>query len=381
MLLNDNQRMIADLVTKISKEKIAPQAAEIDRKKSFPRKGLQNLAEADLLGITVPEDMGGTAADITSYVLAAEAIAEGCASTALLYVTHTVVARAIALAADDETKKTLLPAMISGARLGAFALTEPNSGANPIAISTNAKSDGDNFIVNGNKIFITGAEEAEIYIVILKTDSAKTPVDLTCLIIEKGTPGFSFSKKGETLGMRGVSDGELIFQNCIVPKSNLIGEENGYLAVMPKFAGYAMLGTAGIALGIAKSALHASIEHAKSRVILGNPIGLYQGIQYLIAEMNTDLEAARSLTFSAAASVSGPPPISPVPLYMAKLHSTQMAISVTDKAIQVHGGNGYSCELPLERYYRDARCLTLHFTPTEMLKGMLGRMIMGMSPM
>lgn len=182
------------------------------------------------------------------------------------------------------------------------------------------------------------------------------------------------------MGLRGTSDGELIFQDCRVPRKNLLGAENGYLALMPKFAGLAMLGTAGIALGITQAAVDAAIEHAKTREVAGQPIGLHQGIQYLIAEASTKLAAARALTYSAARQADGAQPPSPLPLYMAKLYATEMAIDVTHKALQVHGGTGYSRELPLERYCRDARGLTLHFTPSEMLKGILGRMLMGMPP-
>jgi butyryl-CoA dehydrogenase len=290
------------------------------------------------------------------------------------------MSRALAIAGSDEQKKRLLPAMTAGKKLAAFAATEPASGSNPFAITTKAVSDGDDFVVNGTKHFITGAEEAEVYLVILRTDQAKSPADLSALIIEKGTPGLSFGKKEDGMGLRGTSDGELILQECRIHKTKLLGAENGYLAVMPKFAGLGMVGTAGISLGIAQAAVNAAVEHAKTREIAGQSIGQYQGVQYLIAEMSTALAAARALTYSAAQQLDGPPPPSPLPLYMAKLYATEMAIDVTQKALQVHGGTGYSRELPLERYYRDARGLTLHFTPSEMLKGMLGKMLMGMPP-
>ena len=380
MNFNEEQKMIQETASKIAREELAPRADDIDRKQIFPRYGLQKLAEAGFLGITVPQVMGGGGSDTLSFVLVAEAIAKACPSTALVYVTHAVVSRALVIAGGDEQKKNLLPALTSGTKLAAFAVTEPVSGSNPFAITTKAVSDGDNFIVNGTKHFITGAEEADVYLVLLRTDQAKSPADLSALIIEKGTPGFSFGKKENGMGLRGTSDGELIFEDCKIPKTNLLGAENGYLAVMPKFVGLGLVGTAGVSLGIAQAAVDAAIEHAKSREIMGQPIGQYQGVQYLIAEMSTSLAAARALTYSAAQQIDGPTPPSPLPLYMAKLNATEMAIEVTQKALQVHGGTGYSRELPLERYYRDARGLTLHFTPSEMLKGMLGRMLMGMPP-
>ena len=380
MNLSDEQKMIQETANKIAQQELAPKAAGVDRTQIFPRDGLQKLAEAGFLGITVPEALGGGGSDTLSFVLVAETIAKACASTALVFVTHSVVARALVVAGSDEQKKRFLPGLVAGKKIAAFAATEPASGSNPFAIATKAISDGGDFVVNGAKHFITGAEEADVYLVLLRTDQAKGPADLSALIIEKGTPGFSFGKKEDSMGLRGTSDGELIFQDCRVSRMNLLGEENGYLAVMPRFVGLALVGTAGISSGIAQSAVDAAIEHAKTREIAGQSIGQYQGVQYLIAEMNTALAAARALAYSAAQQMDGPPPPSPLPIYMAKLYATEMAIDVTQKALQVHRGTVYSRELPLERYYRDARGLTLHFTPTEMLKGMLGKMLMGMPP-
>lgn len=381
MDLTEEQKMVQSTASNIAKQELAPRAARVDREQLFPKEGLQKLAEASFLGLTVPEAMGGGGADTLSFVLAAEAIAGGCASTALLFLSHALIARALAAAGSDEQKKRFLPTLINGVRLGALAATEPTSGSNPLAIMTKAVASGTDFVVNGTKTFITGAGEAEVYLVILSTDESKSPADLSALIIEKGTPGFSFGKKEDFMGLRGASNGELIFDNCRVPRANLLGPEKGYMAIAPAFAGPAMLGMAGISLGIAQTAVNAALEHAKTRQIAGQSIGQYQGIQYLIAEMSTALAAARALTYSAAQQLDAQRPPSPLPLYMAKLHATEMAIEVTNKALQVHGGTGYSRQLPVERYYRDARGLTLHFTPTEMLKGVLGKMLMGMPPM
>jgi butyryl-CoA dehydrogenase len=378
--LNDDQKMIQETATRIAQKELAPKAAQRDIEGTFPKDGLQKLAEAGFLGMAVPKPVGGSGADNFSFVLATEAIARACPSTALVFITHNMVARALAIAGNDDQKGRFLPAMTAGNRLGAFAATEPNSGSYPFAIATKATPNGDDYAVNGTKSFITGAEEAEVYLVVLRLDKAKAPPELSALFIEKEAPGFTFGKKEDFMGLRAVSDGELIFQDCRVPKANLLGEENGYLAVMPKFAGLAMIGAAAISLGIAQAAVDAAVEHAKTREVAGQPIGQHQGVQYLLAETSTSLAAARALTYSAARQLDGSQPPSPLPLYMAKLNATEMAIEVAHKALQVHGGTGYSRELPLERYYRDARGLTLHFTPSEMLKSMLGRMIMGMPP-
>ncbi len=378
--LNEDQRMIRETATSIAQKELAPKAALRDKEGIFPKEGLQKLAEAGFLSMAVPKPMGGYGSDTLSFVLATEAIARECASTALVFMTHNMVSRALAVAGSDEQKSRFLPAMISGDRLCAFAATEPNSGSNPFAITTKATTDGDDFTINGTKIFITGAEEAEVYLVVLRSDRAKAPPELSAIFIEKGASGFSFGKKEDNMGLRSSSNGELIFQDCRVPKANLLGEENGYLAVMPMFVGLGLLGVSAISLGIAQAAVDAVINHAKTREIAGQAIGQFQGVQYLVAETSTALASSRALTYSAAQQLDGSQPPSPLPLYMAKVNATEMAIDVAHKALQAHGGTGYSRELPVERYYRDARGLTLHLTPTEMLKGMLGRMLMGMPP-
>jgi alkylation response protein AidB-like acyl-CoA dehydrogenase len=374
------QKMIMNTASKVSCENLEPIAKDMDRELKFPREGLNRLAEKEFMGLCVPEALGGAGADTLSFVLATEAIAKGCPSTALIYLTHSVAARAVVVGGTDELKEKLLPGMISGEKLGAFASTEPNSGANPFAVSTNAKTDGDEFIVNGSKTFITSAKEADAYVVVLKTDKAQNPANLTALMVEKDTPGFTFGNIEDNMGLRGTSDGELFFEDCRVPKSNLIGEENGYLDIMPKFIGLGFVGVSAISIGIAQAAFEASKQHAMTREIAGQAIGNYQGIQFMLAEMNTSIEAARNFTYNVATTLDGPPTGPPLPLYSSKLFATEMALDVTQKALQIHGGHGYSREMPLERYYRDARGLTLHFSPTEMLKGMMGKMLMSMPP-
>jgi butyryl-CoA dehydrogenase len=380
MNLSDIQKKIQAAARDLSLKELAPQAAQVDKKRSFPLDGLNKLGAASFLGLTVPQALGGRGADNISFMLVTEAIAKSCASTALVFLTHSLATRALAVAGTDEQKQRLLPAMITGEKLGALAVTEAASGSNSLAISTQAVADGDSFIVNGAKTLITGAEQAQVYIIVLRTDGAKAPLDLSAIIIEKDTPGFSFGKKADFMGLCGASNGDLVFENCRVPKANLLGPENGYMSVGPAYASHAMLGMAAISLGIAQAAVDVATEHAKTRQNGELPISSYQGIQFLIAEMNTALAASRALTYSAAQQLDSQQPPSPLPLYMAKLNATEMAIDVTNKALQVLGGTGYSREFPLERYYRDARGLTLHFTNSEKLKGMLGKMFLGLPP-
>lgn len=381
MNLTQEQRNLQETAQNVAQRELAPRAAAVDRDLAFPAEGLEQLAAAGLLGMTVPEALGGSGADALSFVLATEAIAQACASTALVFLTHSIVSRALSAAGSDAQKKRYLPAMVKGEQLGAIAVSEQDAGSNAGALSLKARADGDELVIDGRKILITAAGQADVYVVILRSEKAEGPLDLSALVVEKGTPGFSAGKIDEGMGLRGTSWGELVFENCRVPRTNLLGPENGYPGVAVSYAGLAMVGTAAIALGIAQAAVDAAVAHAKNRVIAGQAIGQHQGVQYLLAEMGTGLAAARALTLSATRQLDQPPPASPVPLYMAKLHATEMAIDVAHKALQVHGGHGYRRELPLERYYRDARGLTLHFTPSELLKSMLGRMLMGMPPM
>lgn len=380
MNLLDEQKKIQKEARELSSKELAPRADKVDKERSFPSEGLKILGDAGFFGLTIPKPLGGRGVDNVSFVLATEAIAKSCASTALVFLMHSLITRAIAIAGNDEQKKKILPSMLSGENLGALAMTEANSGSNTLAIETKAVSDGDSFIINGKKALITGAEHAHFYSVVLRTDGAKSPLDLTAIIVEKGTPGFSFGKKSNFMGLCGISNGELIFENCRVPKANLLGPENGYMSVGPAYASHAMLGMAAISLGIAQAAVDTAIEYAKTRKNGEKPISGYQGIQFLIAEMSSALAASRELTYSAALPQNNTPP-SPLPLYMAKLNATEMAIDVTNKAMHIFGGTGYSRNLPLERYYRDARGIPLHFSTLEKLKDTLGKMLLGLPPM
>jgi butyryl-CoA dehydrogenase len=381
MNLTNAQIKVQTAARELAVKELAPQAARLDKEGSFPSDGLNKLGAAGLLGLTVPQALGGRGADSVSFVLATEAIASSCASTALIFLTHSLVVKALAVAGTEEQKKRLLPSMLAGERLGALAATEAASGSNSLAIETNAVAEGDDFIVNGTKSLITGAEQAQVYIVVLRTDGAKTPVDLSAMIIEKGTPGFSFGRKSDFMGLCAISNGDLAFKNCRVSRTNLLGTENGYMSVSPAYASHAMLGMAAISLGIAQASVDAATEHAKTRQNGDQPISSHQGIQFMVAEMTTALAASRALTYSAAEQLDSRQQPSPLPMYMAKLNATEMAIDVADKALQLHGGAGYSRDFPLERYYRDARGLTMHFSNSEKLKGMLGKMLMGLPPL
>lgn len=381
MVTDTEQKQIQQLARDIAKAELAPRASDVDKNFTFPTEGLQHLARAGLMGLTTPPPLGGSATDSISLVTTIEEIAKACASTALVFVTHLTACMGILVGGKDQVKQKYLPALAKGEKLGAFAATEPGCGANVFALQTSARRhDNGTYVVQGSKVFITSGSEAEVYLVVVRTSPAPGPAGLSLLLIEKGTPGFTFGRKDQRLGMNGTSSSEMFFDDCMVPVENLLGQEGGYMAVGMPMMGLALLGAAAIAVGLAQASLEASIEHAKSRTVSGQPLGIYQGVQFLISDMSAQVQAARCLLHEAAqARDRGPSPLPLLP-FQAKLFATEMALDVTSKALQIHGGQGYTRTLPVERYFRDARGLTLHFSPSEMLKETLGKMLLGMFP-
>lgn len=377
--LNKKQELVRENVRKIAQKELVPRAAEIDKTHSFVWEGLKKLKEADVLGLTIPTEYNGMGMDTLSFVLAVEEIAKACASTALTVVSHSICSEIISCGGNEEQKKKYLPEMAKGEKLGAFCVHESNCGSNALALETRAVLEGDEYIVNGSKIFITNAQEAQVYATLVRTDPSKGPEGISMLLIEKGIEGFSFGRKEEKMGLNGTSTRELFFQDCRVPKENLLMEEGkGLQLVGAAVSKLGMFGMAAIALGIAQSALEVSIKHGKERFVAGQPIGINQGIQYLIAEMSTSIDVNRAFLYQIASMSDNGSPVFPIDAFKVKLSATEMAISVTDKAIQVHGGHGYCKELPLERYYRDARGLTLHLVTSELLKANIGKILMGL---
>jgi alkylation response protein AidB-like acyl-CoA dehydrogenase len=376
--LSKDHKIIKETVSKIAQKELALRAAEVDKTHSFVWEGLKRLKEADVLGLAIPSEYEGMGMDTLSFVLAIEEIAKACASTALAVVSHSICSYIILCAGDDKQKRKYLPSMTKGERLGAFCVHESNCGSNALALETRAVLEGEEYIVNGSKIFITNAQEAEIYAVLVRTDPSKGPEGISMLLIDKGTEGFSFGRKEEKMGLNGTSSRELFFQDCRVPKENLLGREGeGLKAVSQAIIGFGFFGAAAISLGIAQAALDASIKHAKERVIAGNPIGANQLIQSLITEMSLGIDTARALLYSAASRRDTDPPAPIVDALKVKLYASEVAIAITNKALQVYGGHGYCKDFPVERYYRDARGFTLHFKTTELLKADIGKMLMG----
>jgi butyryl-CoA dehydrogenase len=376
--LTEDQKLVKETVGKIAQKELAPRAAEVDNTGSFIWDGLKKLRESDVLGAIIPSEYDGIGMDTLSFVLAIEEIAKACASTALAVVSHSICSYIILCAGNDEQKKKYLSSMAKGERLGAFCVHEPNCGSNALALETRAVLKGDEYIVNGSKIFITNAQEAVIYAVLVRTDPSKGPQGISMLIIEKESEGFSFGKKEEKMGLRGASSRELFFQDCRVPKENLLGNEGeGLKVVSQAIIGFGFYGAAAISSGLAQAALDAALKHAKERVIAGEPIGKNQLIQAKISEMSLGVDTIKTFLYLTASGRDTNSP-SIVDALKVKLHASETAIEVTNKALQIFGGHGYCGDFPIERYYRDARGLALHFKTTELLKTDIGKMLIGL---
>ena len=377
--LTEGQQQIQSLARDVAQKELAPKAAEIDRTSTFPRDGLKKLAEIGLMGMGVPRDFGGSRSDTLSYLLAVEEIAKACASTAMILTDHADASSAIAAGASGDLKTKYLTALARGEKLSTFAVTEPGSGCNVFNVETTARPDGEYYVVNGSKVFITSGEEAEIYVVVVRTKPDQPgPFGQSVLLVERGSSGFSFGSGYDRMGFRGTAPREIIFEECRVPKANLLGGEEGFMAIQMAIGGRMQLGTAAISLGIAQAAVEAAIKHAKGRLQVGRqPLTAYQAVKFTLVEMSTIVDAARAMMYQAARNLDSGPPAPPLDCFKAKLFTTEMAIEVTNKALQVHGGTGYCSDLPIERYCRDARGLTLHALPTEMLKDTIAMFLLG----
>ncbi|MFZ5866565.1 MAG: acyl-CoA dehydrogenase family protein [Thermodesulfobacteriota bacterium] len=370
---------IKNLAKQIARERIASRSAERDVSGEFPRECLRILGEAGLMGAIIPEAQGGSGTGRLVYASIVQELAGACASTALIYVSHSIVAKALELFGSEATRKKWLPGMATGRTLGAFAVHEPDSGCNAGAIRTTATRDGDFYIVNGSKIFITSAGEADIYMILVRTDPEKGPQGMSLLILDKDTAGLSFGRPEDRMGMRSTSSREMFFSDCRVPVQNLVGAEGGMAEIMGKvMMGWGFFGAAAISVGIAKSATEIAVKHAKERTISGQPIGVHQAVQSMITDMILGSESAEALLHACAASADSSPSTAVINGLKAKLFASEVAIAVSDTAIQVLGGHGYCRDYVVERLFRDARGLKLHFKTSELLRQDIAKAALGL---
>ncbi len=358
--LTEEQEMIKELAAKIAKEKIEPVAAEYDENETFPNDIIEVLAKSDLFRVFIPEEYEGLGGGVFEMCLVVEELSKACGGIALAYAASGLGTIPIILFGSEEQKKKYLPRLAAGEILAAFALTEPDAGSDAAAIKTQARPEGDHYNLNGTKQWITNGGEAFIYTVIALTDPKRGPRGFSAILVEKGTGGFDFGKKENKMGIRASATRELIFQDARVPKENLLGREGaGFLVAMKTFD-QSRPGVAAQAVGIAQGALDKAVTYARERRQFGKPISSFQGIQFMLADMATQVEAARALTFQAARTIdSGARNVTKISA-MAKVFASDTAMKVTTDAIQVFGGYGYMKEYPVEKMMRDAKITQIY---------------------
>ena len=366
--LTKEQELVRQMVRDFAVNEVKPIAAEIDVTERFPMENVKKMGELGMMGIPFPTEFGGAGGDVLSYILAVEELSKVCATTGVILSAHTsLCASLINENGTPEQKEKYLRDLCTGNKIGAFGLTEPGAGTDAAGQQTTAVLDGDNYILNGSKIFITNGGAADTFIVFAMTDKSKGTKGISAFIVEKGFPGFSIGKKEDKLGIRASSTTELIFENCVVPKENLIGREGKGFGIAMKTLDGGRIGIAAQALGIAEGALDEAIKYMKERKQFGRPIAAFQGLQWMVAEMSTKIEAARFLVYKAAWLKENKQPYS-IDAARAKLYAAEVAMDVTTKAVQLFGGYGYTKEYPVERMMRDAKITEIYEGTSEVQK-------------
>jgi butyryl-CoA dehydrogenase len=365
LALTDDQFLLQKTVREFAEAEVKARARELDETGHFPRDLFAKAAELGLTGVPFPDSEGGAGFDHIAYTIVIEEISRCCASTGvILSVQNSLYCDPIHRLGTEEQKKRLLLPFARGEKIGCYALTEPQAGSNAAALQTKAVKHGDRYVVNGTKAWITNGGAADAAIVYVNTDPAKGEKGITALIVEKGTPGFKVGKEEKKLGISATACSELVFTDCEVPTANRIGNEGeGYKVALSTLDG-GRIGIAAQAVGIAQGAFEAALAYSKQRLAFGHPISQFQAIQFMLADMSTDLDAARLLVRRAAWKQDTGARFS-MDAAMAKLFASEMATRVTHKAIQIHGGNGYSREYPVERNYRDARITEIYEGTSE----------------
>ncbi|MBC8473854.1 MAG: acyl-CoA dehydrogenase family protein [Candidatus Omnitrophica bacterium] len=359
-LLTEEQIMIRDLARQVAREKIKPVAAQYDVEGTFPWDIVKIMSDSDLFGIYIEEKYGGTGGGCMELVLATEELSKACGGISLALAATALGTYPLILFGTEEQKQKYLPDLAKGKRLAAFALTEAGAGSDAAAVATTAQKKGDHYILNGTKQWITNGGEAEVYTVVASVDRSKGARGAACFIVEKGTPGFEFGKKEDKMGIRASATRELVFTDCKIPRENLLGKEGGGFIVAMKTFDQSRPGVASQALGIAQGALDLTVAYIKERKQFGKPISSFQGVQFMLADMATEIEAARALIYATARMVdSGAKKISKDSA-IAKLFASDMAMKVTTDCVQLFGGYGYMRDYPIEKYMRDAKITQIY---------------------
>jgi alkylation response protein AidB-like acyl-CoA dehydrogenase len=359
--LNAEQKQIVKIVKDFTDKEIKPCAAKWDEEEKFPRAVFDKMSEIGLSGISCQEEYGGSYLDCLTKAMVFEELSKGCVAMAATLSVHTMVAYVIEKYASEEMKKKYLPRINSGEMLCAYALTEANAGSDAAALETRAERGNGGFVLNGNKIFITSAGEAELYFVMAKTDKSKGARGITSFLVEKGNPGLGFGKKEKKMGFNASVTGELVLTDCVVPEEAVVGSVGEGFRYALETLDFGRVNIAAMAVGLAQSAFDYALEYAKNRVQFGKPISSFQGIQFMLADMATEIEAGRGLAYNAAQLMDNRASARDVTLAaaMAKRFATDTAMKVTTDAVQILGGYGCMKEYPVERYMRSAKIMQI----------------------
>jgi alkylation response protein AidB-like acyl-CoA dehydrogenase len=372
--LNSDQKILRDTVRQFMETEMRPVLRAYEREEKFPAAELRKLGELGCCGMLIPEEWGGAGMDTLSYVVMLEEVARVCASTAVtLSVTNSVVAVPLWRHGTDEQKKKYLRRLASGEILGSFCLTEPQAGSDAAAIQTRAVRDGDFYVLNGTKSWVSSGAHTGVYIVFAKTDPSAGAKGVTAFLVEPTFPGFRVARYEDKMGLRISKSAEISLSDCRVPAANRIGEEGQGLKIALGALDGGRVGIAAQSVGLAQGAFEAAVKYAKQRRAFGKTIGEFQAIQWMLADMHTEIEAARGLLYYAAWLRDQGSQSRGSQASRAKLYASEMANRVCAKAVQIHGSQGYSRESDVERYYRDARVLTIYEGTSEMQRTVIAR--------
>ena len=374
--LTDEQRMVQDLAREFAEQEVKPIAAECDREGRFPHATVKRMGELGLLGIVVPESLGGGGADMMAYVLALEEVAVACASHAVVMsVNNSLVCGPLVEFGTPAQHERFLAPIASGRGLACFALTEPQAGSDARNLATLARRDGDDYVLDGRKVFVTSGRESTVALVFAQTDPEKAHRGISAFLVEKGTPGFLVPKVEDKLGLRASDTAEFVFEACRVPAANRLGAEGQGFKIAMHVLDSGRIGIAAQAVGIARAALEASVAYARERRSFGVPIGQHQMIQWMLADMATAVDAARLLTWRAAVLKDRGKPYGAA-ASMAKLFASESAMRVATDAVQIHGGYGYIKDYPVERHFRDAKITQIYEGTSQIQRLVVARALL-----
>ena len=369
--LTELQKTVKQMARTIAQEKIVPLRAELDEKEEFPRSVMKELADTDLLGVHIPEEYGGLGGGCFEMCLVTEELSRACAGVAVSYAVNALGSLTLLEYGSQSQKQRYLPDIASGRKLTAFAVTEEAAGSDASAIKTTATRVDGGYIINGTKQFITNGGEADIYTIVALTDKERGIRGASTLLVEKNTPGFSFGRKEKKLGIRASVTRELVFEDCLVPAANLIGRQGMGFPMVMRLFDRSRPGIGAQALGLAQGALEAAVDYAKQRCQFGQPIISFQAVSHLLANMATDVEAARALVYAAARTVDSGVKSFSMESAMAKVFASDVAMRVTTDAIQVFGGVGYMRDYPVEKMMRDAKITQIYEGTNQILRDVI----------